>query len=76
VQRALLILLHSRGIVTADAIYARARNQVTGSSPGDVVEANVQVASRGSDQERRRVVETAAHYVAYKRAALGEEGGP
>lgn len=57
VQRALLILLHSRGIVTVDAIHARARDQDAPSSPSDRVEDNVQVTSRRNDQEKRRVQE-------------------
>ncbi len=57
VHRALLILLHSKGVVTVDAIHARARNQGAPSSPADMVEDNVQVASRADDQEKRRVQE-------------------
>jgi hypothetical protein len=57
VNRALMILLHSRGIVTVDAIHARARDQVTPSSPSDLVEDNVQVASRWDTQEKGRVQE-------------------
>ena len=57
VHRALLLLLHSRGIVTVDAIHARARNQGAPSAAADIVEDNVQVASRGDDQEKRRVQE-------------------
>jgi hypothetical protein len=57
VHRALLLLLHSRGIVTVDAIHARARDRGTPSSPTDRVEDNVQVASRLDDQEKHRVAE-------------------
>jgi len=57
VHRALLILLHSRGIVTADAIHARARNQGATNLPTDRVEDNMQVASRWDDQQKRRVQE-------------------
>ena len=56
-HRALLLLLHSRGIVTVDAIHARARDQDAPPPPADVVEDNVQVASRRNDQQKRRVQE-------------------
>jgi len=57
VHRALLILLHSRGIVTVDTIHARARNHGVPSPASDIVEDNVQVVSRGDEEERRRVQE-------------------
>jgi len=57
VHRALMILLHSRGIVTVDAVHARARDAGTPSSPSDIVEHNIQVASRWGDQEKSRVQE-------------------
>ncbi len=57
VHRALLILLHGRGIVSVDTIHARARNQGAPPSPADVVENNVQVASQRNDQNKRRLQE-------------------
>jgi len=57
VHRALLILLHSRGIVTVDSIHARARAETTAPSPTDLIEDNTQVTSRWDDQERRLVQE-------------------
>jgi len=57
VHRALLILLHSRGIVTVDAIHARARAHRTPSGVADVVEDNIQVTSRWDDEEKRLVQE-------------------
>jgi hypothetical protein len=57
VHRALLILLHSRGIVTVDAIHARARDQGTRSSRAETVEDNIQIASRWDDREKRLVQE-------------------
>ena len=57
VHRALMILLHSRGIVTVDAIHARARDQGTPSAPSDTVEQNVQVTPRWGEQEKTRVQE-------------------
>jgi hypothetical protein len=59
IHRALLILLHSRGIVTVDAIHARARTRArrTPSSPADIVENNIQITPRWDDQEKRLVQE-------------------
>jgi len=57
VQRALLILLHSRGIVTVDAIHARARAQAVPERDPDRVEDNVPIARRWDDEQKRRVEE-------------------
>jgi hypothetical protein len=57
VHRAFLILLHSRGIVTVDAIHARARADKMPPGPADTVEDNIQIASRWDDQAKRRVQE-------------------
>ena len=58
-HRALLILLHSRGIVTVDSIHARARNRCPQPTTTDIVEDNAQVSSRWDDRERRLVQEIA-----------------
>jgi hypothetical protein len=57
VHRALMILLHSRGIMTVDTIHARARDQGTPPPPSASVEHNVQVAARWGDLEKTRVQE-------------------
>jgi hypothetical protein len=57
IHRALLILLHSRGIVTVDAIHARARARGKSSPATDTVDKNVPMTSKWDDQERRRVQE-------------------
>ena len=56
-HRALLILLHSRDIVTVDSIHARARAHQTPPAAPDVVEENAPITSRWDDQEKRRVQE-------------------
>jgi len=57
IHRALLILLHSRGIVTVDAIHDRARSHRTRPAPAEVTEDNVQIAARWNETEKRLVQE-------------------
>jgi hypothetical protein len=57
IQRALLILLHSRGIVTVDAIHARARAHGKSSPADDTLGQNVQITSKWDDREKRLVQE-------------------
>jgi hypothetical protein len=57
IHRALLILLHSRGIVTVDAIHARARAHGKSSPAADTVDENVQITSKWDDWEKRLVQE-------------------
>jgi hypothetical protein len=55
IYRALLILLHSRGIVTVDAIHARARAHGESSPAADTVDENVQISSKWDDREKHLV---------------------
>jgi hypothetical protein len=57
IHRALLILLHSRGIVMVDAIHARARARGKSSPAADTVDQNVQIISKWDDREKRLVQE-------------------
>ena len=57
VHRALMILLHSRGVATVDSIHAQARDPIAPPSPADTVEDNFQMGSRWGDDEKRRVQE-------------------
>lgn len=57
IQRALLILLHSRGIATVDEIHARARAHGKSSSRGDTIDRNVQVTSKWDEREKRLIQE-------------------
>jgi hypothetical protein len=57
IHRALLILLHSRGIATVDAIHARARSRGKPAADADTLDPNVQTTSRWDEQEKRLVHE-------------------
>ena len=59
IHRALLILLHSRGLATVDSIHARARGRARRNPPAASGTAgdNVQIASRWDELEKRHVQE-------------------
>jgi hypothetical protein len=57
IHRALLILLHSRGVVTVDAIHDRARSRRARPTADEIADDNVPIAQRWNETERRLVQE-------------------
>jgi len=57
IHRALLILLHSRGITTIDKIYGRTRTSGKLPTSGDAAEQNGKSAARWSEKEKRFIQE-------------------